>query len=372
LDPGTNKDGQVEVVPAEDALREGVLAAMAEELLQVRDIDSALPVTIRGLERALPGYEVMIKERVEASPAAAVSPDGGNAGSVLSFSVAGARGTFGLLCVVPDQSRHISTSDRLFLQAAAALLGAAIIRLQSESQLHVLYQELRQDSVQRVMRVLGNSLVQEMNQPITAARNYLSSCKHLLEDGATARLPEVTRLQAKAMEELRRIGNILCHLRDNMEDELLDMQDANINEIIESALILLQTDLVDMKIRVHRILQTDLPAIRLDKGLMLQLFFNLFSFSIDAMQQAVKREITVKSRYVYLNQVEVQIVDTGHGGDRGLLVSPNVSGSVSSLNGAGIDMAICRHAIDAHRGEFRISTTPGGGSTLHLVLPLHA
>jgi len=365
LDTGAYNDGQLDVEPAGQAQPPEVLAAMAAELLQVQDAPSALRVTIRAVERVLGEGRVMILEQGEPAP---VAP----ADRSLSCAVAGTREPFGTLYVQSDQSRHISASDRLFLQAAAALLGAAIVRLQSESQLHALYQELRQDSVQRVLRVLGNSLVQEMNQPITAARNYLYSCKHLLEDGATVQITEVTRLQAKAMEELRRIGKILCHVRGNMEDESLDMQDANINEIIGAALMLLQPEIVDMKIRVHRILQPDLPAIRLDKDLMLQLFFNLFSFSIDAMQQAVRREITVKSGYVYLDQIEVQIVDTGHGVDRGFQVNPNVSGTVSSLKGMGIDMAICRHAIDAHHGEFRISTTPGGGSTLHLVLPLHA
>jgi signal transduction histidine kinase len=372
LDPGAYNDGQLDAVPAGRVPRQGVLATMAEELLQVQDIDAALRVTIRGVERALPGYEVMITERVDAGSGAAALPGGECPDSALSCSVVGARGTFGLLYVIPDHSRHLSRSGRLFLQAAAAVLGAAIVRLQSEAQLHVLYRALRQDGVQRVMRVLGNCLVQEMNQPITAARNYLYSCRHLIEDGAVTGLTEIARLQDKALAELGRIGNIVGDIRNNMEDMSLDLQDANINEIIEAALILLQPDIVDMKIRVYRILQPELPLIRLDKGLMLQLFFNFFSFSIDAMHQAVKREITVKSGYTHSDQIEVLIADTGHGMDGEFLDNPCMSGLLNSVKGKGIDLAICRHAIDAHHGKYSLSITPGGGSTLLLTLPLHA
>lgn len=356
-------------MPTGQAPRHELLAAMAEELLQVRDVATAVRVTIQGVEQALPGCKVVMQDQ---GGAGITTTDGnGHADSLLACAVTGARGPFGLLCALTNESPDFSRSDKLFHQAAGALLSAAIIRLQSESHIHALYRDLHHVGVQLALRILGNCLVQEINQPVTAARNYLNSCKHLLEDGITEQLPEISRLQSKAMLELGRIGNILSHVRDDLEDGSLDMQDANINEIIEASLILLRPDIEDMKIRVRRVLQPDLPVIRVDKSLMLQLFFNLFNFSIDAMQQAVKREITVNSRYVHPDQVEVQIADTGHGMDKGFQDNPCVSGSVSNVKGRGIVLAICRQAIDAHQGKFSLSITPGGGSTLRLTLPAH-
>ena len=364
MNPGANENGQTP--------RHELLATMAEELLQVQDIATALSVTIRGVEQALPGYEVIIREQGGGDPGTTATTGGGHAGGSLACAVAGARRPFGLLCVLTDESPDFSRSDRLFLQAAGALLSAAIVRLQSESHIHALYRDLHHTGVQRALRIQGNCLVQEINQPITAARNYLYSCMHLLKDGTMEQLPEIARLQAKAMVELGRIGNILSYVRDDMDDELLDMQDANINEIIEAALILLHPEIEDLKIRVRRMLQSDMPVIRVDKALMLQLFFNLFSFSIEAMQQAVKREITVNSRYVHPDQIEIQIADTGHGMVVEFPDNPCLSGSVSHVKGRGIGLAICRKAIDAHHGKFSLSITPGGGSTLHLTLPAHA
>ena len=52
MNPGANENGQTP--------RRELLATMAEELLQVQDIATALSITIRGVEQALPGYEVAI------------------------------------------------------------------------------------------------------------------------------------------------------------------------------------------------------------------------------------------------------------------------------------------------------------------------
>ena len=50
-----------------------------------------------------------------------------------------------------------------------------------------------------------------------------------------------------------------------------------------------------------------------------------------------------------------------------------VRGSVSrdaGIQGTGIGLTLARHIVDAHRGEIRLESAPGEGSTFTILLPL--
>ncbi len=46
------------------------------------------------------------------------------------------------------------------------------------------------------------------------------------------------------------------------------------------------------------------------------------------------------------------------------------SGRSRALGGTGLGLAIAKHIIERHRGHFRVESTPGRGTTAHVLLPV--
>jgi signal transduction histidine kinase len=293
-----------------------------------------------------------------------------HAASWMSCSMVGIHGPAGMLCVLSERPRCFTADDGRFLQSAADLLSAAITRLQSEMCMNSLCRELNRNGIRRALHLLGQDLVQELSQPATAALNYLYSCRRPETDGGSEPA-EIDRLQGRAIAEIRRLTGIVGRLRETLKEGEVDYESTDINTLIEAVLMLLRFDIAGKNIQLAYNPQPDLPAIRVDKAMMLQLFFNLFRICIDATHQSVRRDLWVTTRYVTRERIEIRIAGSAPGIEGKALDNRRLSGSVKGMESEEIDMAICRHIIDVHEGGFRATVLPGGGITLSITLPLH-
>jgi len=51
-------------------------------------------------------------------------------------------------------------------------------------------------------------------------------------------------------------------------------------------------------------------------------------------------------------------------------VRPRSAGRDAGIKGTGIGLTLARHIVDAHRGEIRLESLAGQGSTFTILLPL--
>jgi len=294
----------------------------------------------------------------------------GRTASWMSCALAGSQGPAGMLCVLSEQPHCFSPADGRYLQVVADLLGAGMARLQSEMQMNALGQELNRTGIRRALHLLGLDLVQELSQPATAALNYLYSCRNPASDG-DAEPAEIGRLQGKAIAEIRRLTGIVSRLRETLKDGEVTYESTDINALIGTVLTLLRFRMVNGNIRLEYHPQGDLPAVRVDKAMMLQLFFNLFRICINAMHQSVRRELWVTTSYLPPERIEIRIAGSAPGVEGKVMDQRHALESLKDMEGGEIDMAICRYIIGAHDGEFRATILPGGGITLSITLPLN-
>lgn len=293
-----------------------------------------------------------------------------SAASWMSCRIAGLHAPAGMLCALTEQPHYFTEDDGRFLQSAADLLSAGITRLQLEIRMNSLGQDLNRTGIRRALHLLGQDLVQELSQPATAALNYLYSCRRPEAD-AEVEPAEINYLQGRAITEIRRLTGIVGHLRETLQDVGMEFENTDINALIEAVLMLLRFELADKNIRLIFQPQGDLPEIRVDKAMILQLFFNLFRITIDAMHQSVRRELWVTTRHLPPERIEIRIAGSAPGIEGKALDNRRVSGSVKGMRGEEIDMAISRYIIDVHDGGFRATILPGGGITLSITLPLN-
>jgi two-component system sensor histidine kinase KdpD len=115
----------------------------------------------------------------------------------------------------------------------------------------------------------------------------------------------------------------------------------------------------------------DLPAVRVDAPLVIQVFANLLDNCVRHTPPGTRISISANSED---DAVRVLVDDNGPGlppGDPERLFKKFQRGrEESDSGGAGLGLAICRAIIDAHGGTITASQRPGGGTRFAFTLPI--
>jgi two-component system sensor kinase FixL len=105
-----------------------------------------------------------------------------------------------------------------------------------------------------------------------------------------------------------------------------------------------------------------------DKIQVQQVLHNLMRNAIEAMQEMTRRELTVHTRQLDNETVQVDVSDTGPG------IAPEIAEQLfqpfitTKRQGMGVGLSISRTIIEAHGGRLWTEPNPGGGAIFRLTL----
>jgi len=109
--------------------------------------------------------------------------------------------------------------------------------------------------------------------------------------------------------------------------------------------------------------------VSIDTDRISQVFLNLYLNAIESMEQGgtlcIDSSLDEKS-----GKVTIVISDTGAGIKREDLVHVFDPYFTTKQSGTGLGLAIVHRIIEAHRGEVRIDSEPGKGTTVTIFLPV--
>ncbi|MGH1365092.1 MAG: response regulator [Calditrichia bacterium] len=256
-------------------------------------------------------------------------------------------------------------------------------------ELNAALRELRQTQQQLVlqekMASLGSlvaGIAHEINTPVGVINSSVDTISRCVEK-LVATLndstldPEIEKRVEKLFRLLNqnaglslsaghRVAGVVSSLKNFARLDQEEFQPANLNEGIESILVLLAGKMENIQVK------TDLAALPLlycSPGQINQVFMSLLVNSIQATSGT--GEISVTSRHKE-NQIELLFTDTGIG------MSPELVKSVFDFRftkvGArvkmGIGLASAYNIIQKHGGTIRLESEPGKGTRVCIELPL--
>ncbi|MEO5675687.1 MAG: ATP-binding protein [Chitinophagales bacterium] len=231
-----------------------------------------------------------------------------------------------------------------------------------------------------------SSNVNPLKKDIGDIMNLLEMYSTLNESNYTTRMAEIkvhrNRIDLKyTMDEInslirgieegsRRTAEIVKGLRSfsRLNDE--EMVKAEINEGIESTLLLLQNKLRHQNIEVIKSFG-DIPEINCFAGQLNQVFLNLLSNAIDAIGHDGKVFITTE---VKNDNIKISIRDTGPG------MTPEIKQRIFDPffttkevgKGTGLGLSITYGIIEKHRGKVEVRSEVGKGTEFIISLPAQA
>jgi two-component system sensor kinase FixL len=221
------------------------------------------------------------------------------------------------------------------------------------------------------MGQMASALAHELNQPLSAIKNYVNATKRTLEKGAEGDLTKAREFIDKANEQTARAGQIIRNLRTFVEKRDVAKTLENLNGIVQDSVSLGLAGGADSDVAVSLDLARNLPPILADRVQIQQVVMNLARNAVEAMASSERRELTVKTSAENDNFVRVDVIDTGPGIDAAVmerLFQPFVT---TKDSGMGIGLTICQSIIQAHDGRIWAIPNDSGGVTFSFRLPFH-
>lgn len=186
---------------------------------------------------------------------------------------------------------------------------------------------------------------------------------------------EINELIDGIEEGARRTSQIVVGLRSFSRLDEEDAKQADVSEGIKSTLVLLNNKTKGI-IDIIEEYDTD-NVIECYPGKLNQVFMNLFSNAIDAVNSRVEEDIKHQPK------IWIKTLNTGENlqiliRDNGIGMSEEVKQKIFDPffttkdvgKGTGLGMSIVFKIIQAHKGQFRIDSSPGVGTEITVSLPL--
>jgi two-component system, LuxR family, sensor kinase FixL len=242
-------------------------------------------------------------------------------------------------------------------------------RQQTLHRLHELQAELSHVSRLTEMGQMASALAHELNQPLTAATNYLELGRRLLAraDGDTGKRAAVVVEDVAA--QVARAVEIIRGLRDFVRKDDGERRTLRVGQLIEEASALALIGVRDSGISVQLEIAAELPQVVADRIQLQQVIVNLMRNAVEAMAQCDRRELTVSAMCGNAGAVEIRIADTGPG------IAPEIAERLfqpfvtTKPHGMGVGLSICRAIVEAYGGILRAEANPEGGTIFRFSLP---
>jgi C4-dicarboxylate-specific signal transduction histidine kinase len=253
-------------------------------------------------------------------------------------------------------------------KANQELVREKVERELADARLKELQSELFDAARLSVAGQMAAALAHELNQPLTAATNFVNAARRGLARGDSHTIEVARQDMEEAVRQQLRAGQIIGRLRDfsgrGATERRIESVVALVEEATAFALAGTGAHGVDVRFRF------DPHASRAfaDRIQIQQVLVNLIRNALEAMAASKRRELVLTTALLEEESVEIAVGDSGPGLAKEIvdrLFEPFIS---TKRDGMGLGLSICRSIVEAHGGRIRVSENPGGGLTFRFTL----
>jgi two-component system, LuxR family, sensor kinase FixL len=241
-------------------------------------------------------------------------------------------------------------------------------RQRTEQRVQELQSELFHISRVTEMGQMASGLAHELNQPLTAAANYLQAARRLLERKDDASFETAKGAIDSAAEQVTRAGQIIRRARESVKKADTAQETVDVLKLVEEASALALIGAKEHGVAVRFRTAPGLHVL-IDKIQIQQVLVNLVRNAVEAMAASSRRELTIETAPADTKMIHIGVIDTGPGiaqeiADR--LFQPFVT---TKAQGMGVGLSICRSIVEAHGGRLWTEPNPEGGTIFRFTLP---
>jgi signal transduction histidine kinase len=302
--------------------------------------------------------------------------------AALAFRVRGAAGTsVAFLVIVLPRTLYSPFADPLirplifvlFTAVVAVLTAVLMNQIDEEREIARRLRE-SQEQLVRADRLaslgqLSASIAHEINNPLAGVLTYTKLLAKKISSGTFEKGTALDYL-AKMESEVGRCSRIIRNLLDFSRQSAPTLKLVDVNQVIEQVLAMVGHQAQLQNVEIVRELNPSLPKVMADSDKLQQVFTNLTLNAIQAMSAGGK--LTLRTS-VADGQVEIDVQDTGTGISKenlSRLFTPFFT-TKEKGSGVGLGLAVVRGIIERHKGEIKVQSEVGKGTTFSVYLGVH-
>ncbi len=210
-------------------------------------------------------------------------------------------------------------------------------------------------------------LSHEINNPVGT---IISRCDCLILEAEGKNLPPEVIEDLKIIKShARRISNLIYTLLNFSRISSDERKECNLNEIIESTLVLVEPQLRKDGISIIKKLMFGLPKVLANDIQLQQVFLNILNNARDATPKGGMIRIETQAPLHDEKFVKVIFSDNGSGIPQEYVKRIYEPFFTTKKNGTGLGLFLCYNIIRTHGGELEIQSEEGKGTTVVVKIP---
>lgn len=285
-----------------------------------------------------------------------------NKGRLIGFSLLGSP-------TPPAEDRAWAGS---LLAALAQTATNALDTILLSEDLHRSHMLMKRTDRLKSLETIAGGFAHEIRNPLTSIKTFIQLAPERKDDPAF--IKEFSRI---VLDDVYRIERLIQEILDYARYMEPKLTEEDVNDIVSSCLYFIDVKADSHGVKIEKELALDLPRVMLDRQQIKQVFLNLFLNAMDAMGDRggylrVRTRTLPKSNGKWCVQIDIE--DTGEGiQDTNLdhIFDPFFTTKHESgeHEGTGLGLTIVHQIIQEHRGEIRVTSTVGVGTTFVVTLP---
>ena len=288
------------------------------------------------------------------------------------------------LLVAADRARETGTLQRCHMRSFTPVersLDVTITPVSGDAQdappvLLVLLRDLtEQENVARMRVDFVANASHELRTPLASLRGFIETLQGAARSDPAAQARFLGIMQAQAERMSRLIDDLLSLSRIEMREHVLPTARVDIAAVARDSAMALRSAATAAGLTIEE-RDTAAPVqVTGERDELMQVAQNLIQNAVKYGRQGGRVTVSVRREGA---RVALEVADDGIGiaaehiprlTERFYRVSAKES---KERGGTGLGLAIVKHIVNRHRGELRIASTPGHGSTFTVLLPAAA
>ena len=249
------------------------------------------------------------------------------------------------------------------------LLAETLEREQADLRFQKLQNELSRAARLTAAGQMAAALAHEISQPLTAVVNSVNAAKRLLAGGGQVNFMTAQEVAGEAAEQALRASEIVRSLRQLVSGSETERRIEALPSMIEEASGLVLNSIAPLALRLKFEFDDGARTVMVNRVQIQQVIVNLIRNAFEAMADQEPREVTLSTRALDDETIEIAVADVGPGIPyeiAGRLFESFVS---SKHDGMGLGLSISRSIIEAHEGQLNAEPNPAGGTIFRFTLP---
>jgi C4-dicarboxylate-specific signal transduction histidine kinase len=213
---------------------------------------------------------------------------------------------------------------------------------------------------------MAMTLAHELNQPLTAAANFLAAARRFGE--ASGLSDDVRSALSSSETQIQRAGQIIRRIRNMVAAGGAKREPVDVRDAVNLSRALLESSGGTGDIALDIQIAPGAGQVLADQVQLEQILLNLLRNAEEASDDARAAKVQVSADLLD-GMVRISVRDRGVGIEPHRIDTLFDALQPSSSGGLGVGLSLCRTMVEAHGGRIWAAAAEGGGTTISFTLP---